>query len=303
MFNRVLTVAFLTLALLPVLGVSDAQAATAKLSEMITGFTGSLKSFRDVIAVFSYSAGPIFLVRGIMKMKDHMMNEVQTPASEPIKNMFAGTFLFSLPTVIKTVRASLFPEAATNMSLVGSVSGGTGRSGLDQMMLNLVGDIYGPMTKMVVAFGYLGGIVFFVIGILRLTKRMEDGPRGPGGIGTIMCFIAGSALFSSGKMLAMISTTLFGDATAGGLAIKANLVDEGAAEINNVIRGILAFTSLVGVIAFIRGWFVLKSFADGNQSATLAQGLTFILGGAVAVNLGDFVRVLSNTLGITGVFG
>ncbi|HEX2753172.1 MAG TPA: hypothetical protein VHP34_08775, partial [Alphaproteobacteria bacterium] len=61
------------------------------------------------------------------------------------------------------------------------------------------------------------------------------------------------------------------------------------------------FVMLVGYIAFIRGWFVLKAFADGQQGATVAQGLTFLIGGSLAINLGELVNALQETVGIAGI--
>ena len=72
-------------------------------------------------------------------------------------------------------------------------------------------------------------------------------------------------------------------------------------QVTTVLGGLEVFVMIVGYIAFIRGWLVLKNFADGQQGATLAQGLTFLIGGAVAINLGEFVNAITNTVGVNTI--
>jgi hypothetical protein len=133
---------------------------------------------------------------------------------------------------------------------------------------------------------------------------MEEGPRGPTGAGTIMTFIASAALFSFGDSMGVFTSTLFGDSTINTDAtILATVIPDATdrERVEAVVEGVMAFVMIVGYIAFIRGWFVLKSFADGQQGVTLAQGLTFLFGGALAINLGELVNVLQTTLDIGGI--
>ncbi len=117
-----------------------------------------------------------------------------------------------------------------------------------------------------------------------------------------MTFLASGALFSFGDMMGAFSSSLFGNAEVSTMAsIGTNVisnVDE-AKKINAVIESVLLFIAIVGYIAFIRGWFVLKAFADGgNSSASVAQALTLLFGGALAINMGELVNVMQETVGI-----
>ncbi len=67
------------------------------------------------------------------------------------------------------------------------------------------------------------------------------------------------------------------------------------AQVAPVIEALMSFIMIVGFIAFIRGWFVLKSFGDGSQQASLAQAVTFLVGGTLAINLGALVNAIENT--------
>ena len=121
---------------------------------------------------------------------------------------------------------------------------------------------------------------------------------------TIMTFVAAGALFSFGDSIGTFSTSLFGDTqvtTQSAISDEIIVDDDDRERVQTVIEGVMVFVMLVGYIAFIRGWFVLKAFADGQQGATVAQGLTFLFGGSLAINLGELVNALQETVGIAGI--
>jgi hypothetical protein len=121
-----------------------------------------------------------------------------------------------------------------------------------------------------------------------------------------MTFIASGALFSFGDSMGSFTSSIFGDANLMSNAtidpnVIANATDRG--RIEKVLEGVEVFVMIVGYIAFIRGWFVLKNFADGGQgpTASLSGGLTFLFGGALAINLGELVNALQVTVGVSSL--
>src|SRR5690606_7841524 len=91
------------------------------------------------------------------------------------------------------------------------LNGESNGEGLDAMIVALMQDVFGPAQWLFGWFGYLAGLVFVVIGISRLMKSEQDGPRGPAGFGTLMTFIVAGALFSLNSMIDFLGATLFGD--------------------------------------------------------------------------------------------
>ncbi|MDE2336647.1 MAG: hypothetical protein KGL10_04990, partial [Alphaproteobacteria bacterium] len=146
-------------------------------------------------------------------------------------------------------------------------------------------------------------IALLVVGIVRLTKTEQEGPRGPAGLGTIMTFLASGALFSFGDMAGIFSNSLFGTSTAATYAtISTSVITASdAAQVEPVIESMMIFIMIVGFIAFVRGWFVLKAFADGSSQASLAQALTFLIGGTMAINLGQLINLLEKTVNVSGI--
>lgn len=308
MWNRHLCKTALLAALFTVVS-ADAAFAGQKLGDIMTNVVGSWDGFSGILSTISYIFGCILAVTGIFKFKDHVDNPAQTKLAEGIKRMLAGGMFLSLPFVIRVVRGSLFGVediGSNKLTNSGTTMADLSDGGLDKMVFDVMSNIAGPAEALLTAFSYLSAIALLLVGISRLTKRMEEGPRGPGGAGTITTFIASGALFSFGDSMGTFANSLFGD---GGNALKTNALvattviteTEDRERIQTVIEAVMAFVMLVGYIAFIRGWFVLRAFADGQQGATVAQGLTFLFGGTLAINLGELINVIMRTANVEGL--
>jgi len=288
-------------------GTGDAEVAS-KLSTIINAFKNSWDKFQSVLTTVAWIAGAFLGCAAIFKFKDHVDNPAQTPLSQGVKRMIAGGMLLSLPFTINALHGSLFGrgvaygagKATTTSITTGALTPG----GLDKMVVDVMKDVAGPIESMLVAFAYLSGIALLLVGVSRLTKRMEEGPKGPAGFGTIMTFVASGMLFNYGSSIGSFTSSIFGNNSLMTKITIDSTVINNTADANRVayvLEGLEIFVMIVGYIAFIRGWFVLKNFADGQQGATLAQGLTFLFGGAVAINLGEFVNAVTNTVGVTGL--
>jgi hypothetical protein len=141
-----------------------------------------------------------------------------------------------------------------------------------------------------------------MIGISRLIKSSQEGARGPGGLGTLMTFIAGGALISYNEFLRAFTTSFFTNPTTLAYAELAYTTGMAQAELDHahtVISAIIKFMIVIGLISFVRGIFIVRSVAEGNSQASLMAGVTHMVGGALAVNLGPLMNAVQETLGIT----
>lgn len=298
------------LATLFTVAASDvAFAGGDKLGNIFTNVTSSWNGFTGIFAMLAYFAGVTLAVIGVFKFKDHVDNPAQTKLSEGVKRMLAGGMFLSLPFMVRAARTALFGDTAIgadSITVTGSTKADLSDGGLDKMVVDLMTNIAGPAEAMLGAFSYLAAIALLLVGISRLTKRLEEGPRGPAGMGTVMTFVASGALFSFGDSMGSFANSLFGD---DGSTLKTNALvsndvisdTDDRQRIQVVIEAVMTFVMLVGYIAFIRGWFVLRAFADGQQGATIAQGLTFLFGGTLAINLGELINVIMRTVDVTGL--
>lgn len=283
---------------------TQAQAQTGPtVADMLTRVTTSFVNLPNILSAAAYLLGLFFAVTGIFKFKEHVDSPMQHHLSEGVKRFLAGGMLLGLPFMTRAVQGSLFSTPGQVLNVSAGHSAPVG-GGMDAMIVNFVSNIYAPMTLLLVAFTYIAAIVLLLVGIVRLTKTAQEGPRGPAGLGTIMTFLASGALFSSGDMMSSFSNSLFGTNNVVHKMDIATTVINAAdgARVSSVIEALMSFIMIVGYIAFIRGWFVMKAFADGNNNtASLAQALTFLFGGALAINMGALVNALQGSLGISGV--
>jgi hypothetical protein len=284
---------------------SDSAAfAGPKLGAIMNNVTNSWGKLQGVFSAIAWIVGAALGCIAVFKFKDHVDNPQQTPLSAGVKRMIAGGMFLSLPFSVQAVRGSLFGSAGVGSNKPGITSFTSATlspGGLDKMVVDVMSNIAGPIEGLLTAFSYLAGIALLLVAISRLTKRMEDGPRGPAGFGTIMTFLASGALFSFGDSMGAFTSTVFGDTSLmTNIGINANVIVNATdrARVEKVLEGVEVFVMIVGYIAFIRGWFVLKNFADGQQGATLAQGLTFLFGGTLAINLGELINALQTTVGV-----
>lgn len=287
-----------------VLLATTSQASAQTIGAVIANLTVSFGTLPNLLASFAYIMGVFYAVYGVYKFKDHVDNPSQTPLSAGVKRFLAGGMFLSLPFMMEAFKASLFGAPA-----IVSTTGTTRNvapvgPGMDKMIFDLITDIANPMVVLLTSFVYISGVLLLIVGISRMIRTAQDGPRGPAGLGTIATLFVAGALLSSGGLITAFTSTLFGDATINTFAsinpaIIANAADR--ASIGSVIESVMIFIMIVGMIAFIRGLFVLRAFAEGNQNATIMQSLTFLFGGALAVNLGDLINVLQATVGIAGV--
>ena len=259
------------------------------------------------LTAISYVLGLIFGLWGVLKIRDHVLNPTQTRLNEGVTRLLAAGAFFGMPVVATALQSSFMPIPLAGLALDGT----TGYNGvlacgvfnsLDQAFGCFVDDILEPGQTVLNFFCFVAGLIFVMIGISRLVKSAQDGPRGPGGLGTVATFVTGGILMSGTSLLAALSGSFFGDtetATRGTLLFAAGMT---AAETNaalNVVSAVIKFMIIVGLLSFVRGIFILRDTAEGKGQASVMSGITHIVGGALAVNLGPLINAIQWTLGIT----
>ncbi|MEA1938869.1 MAG: hypothetical protein U9N14_07250 [Pseudomonadota bacterium] len=173
-----------------------------------------------------------------------------------------------------------------------------GIKGLDIIFVRFVDDIYGPMMLLTEGFCFFMGITLAAVALMRLAKQ---GPQGPKPIGTFMTLVVATVLFSAGMMVDSFSETLFCSPPGDFDTVLIYKLKSGDSDLqqraNVAIESAVKFVQLVGLIAFIRGWFVLKAVSDGTTQSTMMAGFTHIVGGILAINIVPLVITFQNTLG------
>ena len=287
--------------------------------------SAAIPAFLNALA---YVFGLIFGFWGILKIKEHVLNPTQTPVWDGVTRLLAAGAFFSLPIVIESIRMTMAPanlvgmaSAVTNtgfndgtssagvidsiIDAAGFGGGDCGPAGLDMALHCFMSDIMGPLHVLLNFFGFVAGMVLIMIGISRVMKSTQEGAKGPLGFGTVMTFAVGGMLLSFNALIRGVSASLFGSPITytyatiqyGGEDVDGAMVDHAHLVLSSVIK----FMILVGLISFVRGLFIVRGVAEGNQQASMMAGMTHIIGGALAVNLGPVINAVQGTLGVTGV--
>ena len=239
---------------------------------------------------------------------DSLFHSVTILANDGMTNTgFAGTgcggessgILSAISSAASSIVSSVSSAISSSSSSSSAVSGG-----LDVHLACLAADILGPAQVLINFFGYAAGTILIMIGISRMIRSAQEGPKGPGGIGTIMTFVIAGALISLNNIIRVFSGSLYQNMTS---LTKAKLTYLGGMSTGeqvaalNSISAILKFMIIIGLISFIRGLFIIRSVSEGNGQASIMAGVTHIIAGAVAINLGPLINAVQISLGITSM--
>jgi len=166
-----------------------------------------------------------------------------------------------------------------------------------QMFVNMQSSI-APLESLAEKFAWLGGIAFFIAAAVKLAQ-VEQGreePKKP-----MFMYLAAVGLWSLSMMMSTIGGTM---GATGGLGSSTSPLASGLASGGGgsaaVIGAVLNFVQLVGLIAFIRGVWLLKAHGE-NKDGALGRALTHLFGGAAAMNISWTVNVLAATFGVTAI--
>lgn len=292
--------------------------AGGSLGDVICNTFANTSGFPVFLTAISYLIGLVLGLWGLFKIRDHVVDPMRTGLNEGVMRLIAGGAFFAFPYLTVVLRSTILP---TPLAAVGAILTNTGYNettptcggiltflglatgpSLDEAMGCFMNDILGPTHVVLNFFCTVAGMIFIMIGISRLIKSAQEGARGPGGMGTIGTFIIGGILLSATTILRAVSSSMFGSPVTTTFASMTYTTGMSIAETqaaHNVISAVLKFMLIIGMISFVRGIFIMRDVAEGKQQASTMAGMTHIIGGALAVNLGPLLNAVQATLGIS----
>lgn len=273
------------------------------LGQIIQNIDNSFTDPGKLFGLIAYLFGIAFGLWSLVEFIKSADSPGQYPIRRPIMILLTGSALLSLPIIVEALRATFDTiDAFTyGQNGLGEVAAGPA---LDQIMARVVTNIHGPLITLIGEVSTIGGLAFMLVGIFRLMKSAQDGPKAPWGMGTIGTFLAASALLSIGSFMGGAQTSIFGTTVLNTYAVLSET--EGmdplvVSRANQAIQAVFMFVQIVGFISFVRGIFILRAYGEGDQQSSMSAGLTHIIGGAVAVNLTALVNAVQQTLGLVGL--
>ena len=162
-------------------------------------------------------------------------------------------------------------------------------------LVSLVRDLDPGLMTLIGAACYLLGLAAFVQGAMRLLRLSEDRFHGPSAAGTALCFLVCLVMVSFPSWLSAGGESLFGESTAA----SASLGHDGRdADYDALLGAVLTIVGWVGLLAFLRGVFVLRAAADGVPGAGASRAFMHMLGGICAWHIAGLIEAVQTSLGI-----
>lgn len=136
--------------------------------------------------------------------------------------------------------------------------------------------------------------LFLIVNSIYKFSQMGTDPKITAKI-PITMFLCGVGIFAVVATSGVLTNTLaVGENGPGKLLINAGNI-KGSAVTAQGLLAIVTFIRLLGYIAFVRGWIIINDYAQGKQQASLAKGLTHLIGGVFAINITATAGILANT--------
>ncbi len=271
----------------------DAYAQT--LGDMFENTFDNLTPLVILMDALAYIAGGIIIGQGILHLKGHFDNAGNHPVAQGIARLAAGACLMALPTAAQTLVTTL--HLGSSESFIGTADGIDG-VGLDAMVANFVSNVEGPLVDLLSVTAVLMGIFMLIRGFMKGAKYGTD-PRSNSVPNIATHLIIGSILVVAGQSLSTVMASVFGDGlveSSSNILAWAESIDT-TGSFGTAVTAALTFFQLIGLIAFIRGWYIVKNAVEGAGQATMAQGFTHIIGGVLAINIYAFLEIMDQTFG------
>ena len=163
-------------------------------------------------------------------------------------------------------------------------------------MISLVRDLDPALMWLIAVACYLLGLLAFVQGCARLLRLSEDRFNGPSAAGTALCFLVCLVMVSFPSWLSAGGESLFGQGTAASASLGHQ--SPRGADYDALIGAVLTVVGWVGVLAFLRGVFVLRAAADGVPGSSAGRAAMHMLGGVCAWHIESLIGAVQNSLGI-----
>ena len=163
-------------------------------------------------------------------------------------------------------------------------------------LISLVRDLDPGLMRLVGIACYLLALLAFVQGCARLLRLSEDRFNGPSAAGTALCFLVCAVMAGFPSWLSAGAESLFGGSTAASASLGHH--SRKGADYDAILGAVLTVVGWVGLLAFLRGVFVLRAAADGIPGASAGRAAMHMLGGVCAWHAESLIGAVQTSLGI-----
>ena len=299
-----LMLAAMTVIFYPNIGFA-AVASDATLGTMFCNVLQNSGGFPPLFSGIAYITGAWIVVRGLFDMMKRAADPNNKAFKDGILGVVMGGMVAALPSLINWLHTTLLRSTVKGRGIDCKPEASVGTSGavpLDVMMSNFVGNITPGILALISGMAVIFGIVMIFYNMVKLSKFGSDA-KTSNLTPIIGSLIIGALLVAVGQTMDISLTTLFGNNTTMNTLTKYKdlaYVPGGSFNMdrfNNALSAVFTFLRIVGSLAFVRGFFVMKNALEGSGQATKGQAYTHIIGGALLVNMPGFIQYIEQSVG------
>ena len=163
------------------------------------------------------------------------------------------------------------------------------------MILHFAESLSG-LSILITATTYLVGVALIAHGLFKLkvfgeNRSMMSQPMALGS--PVIKLMVGAALIWWPTLIDVTTYTFWG--TTSPLSYQPSF----GYEVDMVIEVAFQVIRLIGLIAFIRGWYYIVKSGEQGQQGMMGKGISHIVGGILAYHMGATVQVFLNTFGFS----
>jgi hypothetical protein len=293
-------------ALWPVDSSASSVVAATSIGDVICNFQTNAGVFPYIVVVVCYISGIYLIVNGVLTLRKHVEAGGQQSHIVPgLVKLAVGGVLTCLPTLAMILQISFVGGLSSSSDFgceANTVTATTSTSSLDVILNNFVDNIHQPMFYFLAALSVFVGLNYIARGLFKAAKTGTD-PRAAAPHVIIAYLFLGSILITGGGMLWRTTYSIFGTDTINSMKSFSgiNWSRLGASGdftgADSAVQAVLAFIQIIGAIAFLRGWMILKGAVEGSSQDTIPKGITHIIGGVLAINIDRTLKIIDNTFG------
>ena len=284
-------------------GTTTPTAAGAQsLGDIFCNLTMNALPFGGFAELIAYASGAFFTVQSIHHLRMHADSPQNNPISRGLMLALGAGLLLSLPATFSTIVTSLYgtPSPGGAISCV-AMSPGSSAGTLDVMLTNFVNNISQPLQTLISAIAIVSGVAMIAKGLMKAGRHSFD-PKAHSVQVILSNLVFGALLMTIGTNFTMVLASVFGtkslaDASSISWTFANTLAGGSSAQFQAAVQAGMTFVQLIGTIAFVRGWLVMKKVVDGAGNVTPAQGFTHIVGGVMAMNIYAILKIMDATFG------
>ena len=144
-----------------------------------------------------------------------------------------------------------------------------------------------PVQRLISGFGYITGILFFIVALMKFYQISNARASGSSGIGIyvpLAYLIGGASIIYITSTISVMTNTLFG---------MDSVLQYTQPAPANLTKAVILIIKTIGLIWFVRGCILMTTASEPGSEHGI-RGLIFVTAGTLSINFEAFTSMLNS---------